>query len=311
MARESKIEWTKHTWSPWIGCTKVSAGCKFCYAEALMALRYKRVGWGKGAPRSLGADSGWLDVLKWNAEAANANERARVFPSLCDVFDEEVPDEWRARFFVLVGATPWLDWLILTKRPEAMYAYMNPLQGAAIHDEADRMQGTPLHRVAKAYRENLAIRSSFPTWHNVWLGTSVENQETCDERIPWLARTPAAKRFLSVEPLLGGVDLGMFDTLPEPSLHTMVMDAIDWVIVGGESQQNGQQARPFYLNWARSLRDECAEARVPFFLKQLGSSPVENNRALELLDKKGGDWTEWPADLCIREEPRTPQVRCL
>jgi len=162
--KNSKIEWTDHTFNPWIGCTKVSPGCAHCYAEAI-ELRYGADLWGKGKPRKKTSDKYWAEPLKWNKAAAESGTRPRVFcASMCDVFDQEVLDEWRSELFELIEATPHLDWLILTKRPEAI---------------------------------------DVPLPASVWLGTSVEDQTRAQERIEPLLSIPVRIHFLSVEPLLG------------------------------------------------------------------------------------------------------------
>ena len=253
MGENSKIEWTHHSFNPWIGCSKVSAGCANCYAEELMAIRYKRVQWGEQGTRKRTSDRNWREPLKWNREAEQAGERRRVFcASLADVFEgrrELIP--WRVELFQLIAVTPWLDWLLLTKRPEYFVRFL-PWYG----------EGEPPG--------------------NVWLGTSVENQQTADQRIPHLLDAPAVLRFLSCEPLLGPVTLSR-------STEWIVPCGIDWVIVGGES---GHRARPCDLQWIRSILNQCESASVPCFVKQLGGGT----------DKRG-DWDKWPADLRVREFP--------
>ena len=173
MAANSGIEWTHNTFNPWIGCTKISAGCANCYAATLMQDRYHRVKWGKGEGRSL--TKTWGDPVRWNREAASAGNRVRVFcASLADVFDAEVPDEWRERLWRLIEATPHLDWLLLTKRIE-----------------------------------NVTAMVPWTEWpRHIWLGTTVENAEMAAKRLPVLANIPAAVRFVSAEPLLGDFDFG-------------------------------------------------------------------------------------------------------
>lgn len=196
MGKNSVIEWTHHTFNPWWGCTKISPACKHCYAEAWS----KRVGvdvWGARASRRFFGDGHWREPIRWNAEAACAGMRRRVFcASMSDVFEHRAElNPWRERLWHLIDATPWLDWLLLTKRPE---------------------------RVAG----DVPWRDQWPA--NVWLGTTAENQLWADRRIPSLIRLPAVVRFVSCEPVLGPIDLsGWFarDRLP----------GIDWVIAGGES----------------------------------------------------------------------------
>lgn len=225
MAENSGIEWTHHTFNPWIGCTNVSPGCDYCYAEALMR-RFGRGDLWEGHRRRTKT---WGDPVRWNRKCGELGIRQRVFcASLADVFDNQAAPSWRIELFGLIRNTPHLDWLLLTKRPQNI-AKMLPL---------DWGEG----------------------WPNVWLGTTVENQEEADRRIPHLLCVPARVRFLSCEPLLGPVDL-------EPWVMRLddLASAIDWVITGGESGPNYRHADP---DWFRSLRDQCAAADVPFLFKQ-------------------------------------------
>lgn len=234
MTKNSKIEWTDHTFNPWIGCAKISDGCKNCYAEAMMDKRYGKVKWGVQGKRIRTSAANWKKPLEWNRQAEHEGRRYRVFcASLADVFEHK-PDQhkemeqWRFDLFRLIDDTPKLDWLLLTKRPENV---MDMLR----HDWAEHL---PNH---------------------VWIGTSAENQEQADKRIPELLKIPAAVRFLSIEPLLGEVDL--------ISSHFGLLPGIHWVIVGGES---GANARPMHPDWVRSIRAQCQAAGVPFFFKQWG-----------------------------------------
>lgn len=272
MADRSAIEWCDSTFNPWLGCTKVSPGCDHCYAEARLDTRLHVVGWGAGQPRKRTSAKNWRDPEKWNkdgylrctacnwrgerkdtvnfgdcplCEGRVENARRRVFcASLADVFDNEVPPQWRGELWALVKATPNLDWLILTKR------------------------------IGNA--RGMAPADGFPP--NVWLGATIVNQEEADRDIPKLLATPAAVRFLSMEPLLGPVDLtnvappvvegrtwhGIDAITPA---NRELRGCVDWVIVGGES---GHHARPMHPDWPRSLRDQCAAAGVPFLFKQWG-----------------------------------------
>jgi protein gp37 len=281
MAERSKIEWTDHTFNPWMGCTKVGPGCDHCYAEARLDTRLRRVQWGPGQPRQHTAVDYWRQPLRWNEtpffecagcgwrgsarDYAKMAERAgelfiaccpdkkhlparqRVFcASLADVFDNEVDPGWRRDLFALIEKTPNLDWLLLTKRV----------------GNAERMM-----REACGFIEpNPGAYTPRP---NVWLGVTVVNQEEADRDIPKLLATPARVRFLSMEPLLGPVDLHP----PQVRDGTYLggLWAVDWVIVGGES---GTSARPMHPDWARSLRDQCAAAGVPFLFKQWGAWAV-------------------------------------
>lgn len=259
MGESTKIEWAHHTFNPWIGCTKVGPGCDHCYAEALMDVRRGKAKWGAGQPRVRTAASTWAQPLKWDRACAKAGIRQRVFcASLADVFDNEVVPQWRDDLWRLILDTPNLDWLILTKRIGNV-ACRTPIMGMPA---------------------------------NVWLGATIVNQAEADRDIPKLLAVPAAKRFLSMEPLLEPVELDRWfaihkhwmtaDSLPAAPWcppypkhwwkHQALVGAgykppLDWIIVGGES---GQGARPMDPDWARSLRDQCAAAGVPFLFKQWG-----------------------------------------
>lgn len=240
MAENSKIEWTDHTFNPWVGCTKVSPGCDGCYAEALMDKRYHRVYWGAGMERKRTSVSNWKLPLKWDKAAAAAGRRDRVFcASLADVFDNEVDPEWRRDLLRLIAYTQRLDWLLLTKRIGNAHQMLRDAAGSFGMDWGEH-------------------------WRNVWIGATIVNQDEADRDIPKLLAVPAAKRFLSMEPLLGPVDLRLTHS---PAMLSRVGTGVDWVIVGGES---GHKARPMHPDWARSLRDQCNAAGVSFFFKQWG-----------------------------------------
>lgn len=267
MAENSKIEWTDHTFNPWIGCAKVSDGCKHCYAETLMH-RYGKVKWGPQGTRQRTSEANWRKPLQWNRQAEKEGRRYRVFcASLADVFEDR-PElvEWRNDLLGLIEDTPNLDWLLLTKRPENINRMIADLRGDC---------------------EWLSWNGAKER-HNIWIGTSVEDQKAADERIPHLLNIPARVRFLSCEPLLGPVDLGMirtgrnYDCPPEGNesydplgniydgdeiVGISFEPGIHWVIAGGES---GPKARPMHPEWARSLRDQCQDAGVPFLFKQWG-----------------------------------------
>lgn len=264
MAENTKIEWAHHTFNPWIGCTRVGPGCDHCYAADLSKARLG-VEWGPGAPRRRTAATTWKQPRRWNNRAVKLGIRYRVFcASLADVFENEVDPAWRDDLFALIRETPHLDWLLVTKRignAEKM---------------AEAAGGWP---------------------GNVWLGATIVNQAEADRDIPKLLAIDGPRyRFLSMEPLLGPVDLTVawlgenaldsecwgdcgWCKHGHPPLHNCqagrqsseVWDkgrsGLDWVIVGGES---GHHARPMHPDWARSLRDQCAAAGVPFLFKQWG-----------------------------------------
>ena len=286
MADQTAIEWCDATFNPWIGCTRVSPACDHCYAADSTAARALDVAWGAGQPRRRTSAANWKQPLQWNreefvqcigcgwrgekrrchavqnpegfhppvAEARVCPEcmepllkeaRRRVFcASLADVFDNEVDPRWREDLFALINATSNLDWLLLTKR----------------------IGNVP------------AMVSIIPSWlpANVWLGATICNQQEAYRDIPKLLQVPARVRFLSMEPLLSGVDLqlynlateddGPLDDYPEEFL-TGNGRGVHWVIAGGES---GTAARPMHPDWVRSLRDQCAAAGVPFLFKQWG-----------------------------------------
>lgn len=282
MGVSTGIEWTDHTFNPWRGCQKVSPGCANCYAEKLSHRNPAVLGeWGPEGNRVVAAESYWKQPLKWDRDAKEAGQRRRVFcASLADVFENyreqmKMPNgswatinrHWgkftgyhgvnlkggndaasmahvRERLFRLIEETPNLDWLLLTKRPENI---------AKLWPSADIFDGSP--------GDGKAVYLP-----NVWLGVSVEDQQRADERIPILLQTPAAVRFLSVEPLLGPVDLD-FDQYESPGWFEYRKNLLHWIIVGGES---GPDARPCHPDWVRSIRDQCQAAGVPFFFKQIG-----------------------------------------
>jgi protein gp37 len=239
MADTTPIEWCDATWSPWEGCTKVGPGCDHCYAEGMNRWLRKGANWGPGAPRRAYSDEHWKKPVRWNDSAKATGRRLRVFPSVCDPFDNEVDPAWRARFFALIDQTPNLTWLLLTKR----------IGNVAAMIEAPGMQKCGLPE-------------------NVWLGATVVNQEEALRDILKLVNTPARVHFISYEPALGPLDLdveyltaklGRYPFKGLQSEHrTKLIDMLDWVIAGGES---GPGARPAHPDWFRSLRDQCAVAR--------------------------------------------------
>lgn len=380
MGANTKIEWCDFTFNCWRGCTKVSPGCKNCYAETLSGRNPKTLGvWGPQGTRVVAAESAWREPLKWDREAKRDGVRRRVFcASLADVFEDwrgpmlhasgyklhhgfalsDSPrwiesssdstntlvtmDDVRRRLFALIDATPNLDWLVLTKRPENIakmmpeYVRTSPSENWFFDPEEQKRRGLT-H--AGPHKSTMSVSGVGVVRPNLWLGTSVENQAAADERIPHLLRTPAAVRFLSCEPLLGPVDLdravfnGQSQGLESEGIpgHLAVevaatfkrLDGLHWCIVGGES---GHGARPFHVEWARSLVKQCKAAGVACFVKQLGSNYADENNGIcgkatkwphdvlpsgpfkRLADAKGGDIEEFPADLRVREFPeaRTP-----
>jgi protein gp37 len=231
--KNSNIEWTHHTFNPWWGCTKVSEGCRNCYA-AKLAERTGRASWGPHEERVGASDAYWKEPLKWAAEARRDGVRRRVFcASMADVFEpREDLEAARARLVGLIHDTPELDWLLLTKRPEEVNLLW----------------------------ELACLRAlTFTSPRNVWVGTSVESSAV-ESRVEALRSIPASViparvRFLSCEPLIGRVNPDVLN------------EGIDWVIVGGES---GPGARPMHVEWVRELRDAAVARGIPFFFKQWG-----------------------------------------
>lgn len=292
----SKIEWTGETWNPVIGCDKVSPGCKNCYAIRTAWIRMHNP---KMAKRYAGTvEKTQSGQLNWTGKITLVDEvllkplktkKPTTFfvNSMSDLFHKDVPFEFIRLVFGIMSVCQNHTFQILTKRPERMLEYFQ-WQIKFNPDEED-----PAY-----YAYDLCINhgietgcgSAFETeeWPlpNVWLGVSVENQQTADERIPVLLQVPAAIRFLSCEPLLGPVDLTQFYISKDKSItHNALTgvpydwdyekefeeDSIDekihWVIVGGES---GPGARPMHPDWAIQLRNQCKDAGVPFFFKQWG-----------------------------------------
>ena len=276
MAENSAIEWTDHTVNFWIGCTRVSPACDHCYAERdwSMTGRFSRVEWGPRGERSQTKDP-MREVARIAAGAAKRGRRERVFiNSLSDWADnhESISDDLRASIFDAARLHPGLDFILLTKRPQNIARYLPGDWG-------------------DGYR-------------NVWLGVTAENQEEADRRIPILLATPAAVRWVSAEPLLGSIDfLGEEMNGPltngVPTAEQVANDPtgwrvirygvsrLDWIVAGGES---GAGARPMHPAWARAIRDQCAEAGVPFFMKQMSGA---SRREMPPI----------PADLMIRGYP--------
>lgn len=295
MAEKTGIAWTDSTFNPWIGCTKVGPGCDNCYAEALMDRRWHRVQWGPHGTRQRTSAANWRQPLQWEREheefARTHGRRRRVFcASLADVFDNEAPVSWRVDLFALIQATPHLDWLLLTKRIGNVRKLLAEAQHAAY--------GLCKYDLA-GFMGSMVNGDRPPP--NVWLGITVVDQAEADRDIPKLLAVPARVRFLSIEPMLGPIDLtcipvggghGHHEFDPITTVNVLKRASSDaphvhWVICGGES---GASARPMHPAWARSLRDQCADAGVPFFFKQWGGpSATAGGSALD-----GAEVKEWP-----------------
>lgn len=321
MSNESKIEWTDATWNPVRGCTKISPGCKNCYAETF-AERWRGV---PGHPYEQGFDLRIVpekleEPLRWK-------KPRRVFVnSMSDLFQDGVPFEFVE---VVLGIGLWSPHTlqILTKRADRMEQFFSQTSPQRCCDAAtDWVNDSDNQRLMpKEWTEP----SDWSEAERIWLGVSVENQQYADERIPLLLQTAAAKRFISYEPALGPIDLtnvkipvGSMDALTGRHLGEdgYCVESLDWVIVGGES---GPGARPFDIQWARDVVQQCTAAGIACFVKQLGSKPIrpwrqdedtesllcegedESKVTLEMVlkSRKGGDMAEWPEDLRVRQFP--------
>ena len=270
MADKTAIEWCDATWNPVVGCSIVSKGCTNCYAMK-MAARLEAMGQpiyrGMTAPSKTGPV--WTGAVRLNpavlAKPLSWRRPRRIFVnSMSDLFHESLPDEAIDRVFAVMALCPQHTFQVLTKRPERMRAYMRARDGMGDAALCRAINAIP----AALGNRHGALEMPLP---NVWLGVSVEDQAAADARIPILLDTPAARRFISAEPLLGPVDLAA--TVRRCTLAgTIVPDGkthpLGWVIAGGES---GPGARPMHPDWARGLRDQCADAGVPFFFKQWGA----------------------------------------
>lgn len=350
MADQTSIEWTDATWNPTRGCSRVSAGCKNCYAERVAA-RFSGPGrpydgFALGSPSSRHgriADRGprWtgrvelvpsqLDLpLRWR-------KPRRVFVnSMSDLFHEKLSNEDIAAVFGVMAACPQHTFQVLTKRSERMSRWY---QHVARHNEAVGSCVWFATSILGRSASDPITTSDLPRWPlpNVWLGVSIEDQWRADERIPHLLATPASVRWVSAEPLLQSVD---FENVPVPrssswhgyagtynaltgrfqlavgnvneemrhARHVTEEACLSWIVVGGES---GPAARPFDLAWARSVVAQCRAAGVSCFVKQLGARPFDSAEGganpwsdFRLRDRKGGDPSEWPEDLRVREWPK-------
>lgn len=300
MSANSNIEWCHHTFNGWEGCQHAGPGCDNCYAEARNA-RFAggtAINWGPGAPRRRTSEANWRKPLAWNANHEaffkEHGRRQSVFcQSLSDWADNQVPSEWRMELATLIRQTQNLDWLLLTKRignAEAMLAEMFP-------------DGIP---------------------PNVWIGATICTQDEANRDIPKLRAIRAAKRFLSMEPLLGPVDIRKHlwpvhaswpaeyrspqDAIADGAKLTYRRQAliskewadslVNWVIVGGES---GPNARGMLPHWAANLRDQCVSAGASFLFKQWGEWAPEGDNAMRRVGKKaagrlldGRTWDEVP-----------------
>lgn len=308
--KDSAIQWTDHTFNPWEGCTKVAPECKNCYAETLVDHRFGRAKWGKGQPRRRTSAAHWKQPLAWNinhdpnhTHATLKFRRARIFcASLSDWLDEEVPIEWLADLLLLIEKTPNLNWLLLTKRPQNW-----------------------IHRIGLA--SNLTQRKWLFDWahgdyipDNIWIGVSAGADQKAALDIP------AKIHFMSCEPMLHALD-------------TTHAAGFAWIIFGGES---GKNARACDVSWIRDGVAFCKANNIAAFVKQFGARPFENyegadptpaeeaqwhrngwckisfadgsgrspvwSKNYRLRDSHGGDMSEWPEDLRVRQFPDESSV---
>ena len=254
MSDKSRIEWTEATWNPVTGCSKVSQGCVNCYALrdwARMSANPNTVYHGRKFTDVQCHPERLDQPLRWT-------KPRRVFVnSMSDLFHESVPDDFIDRVFAVMALCPRHTFQVLTKRPERMHEYLTALiPDKAGHRWYEAIKGMFRYKDTTGQlgpEDTIPSRQS-PVLPNVWLGVSIEDQATADERIPLLLQTPAAVRWVSAEPLLGPIKLDGHEY-------------IHWLVVGGES---GPNARPMQIEWARSLRDQCVVAGVPYFFKQWG-----------------------------------------
>lgn len=312
MADKTSIEWTRGadgspgaTWNPITGCSVVSPGCTNCYAMRLAGTRLQHHPSRAGLTRDSKAGPVWTGEVRFNEQWLDQPLRwkrsRRIF--VCahsDLFHENVPDAWVDRVFAVMALAPQHTFQVLTKRADRMRQYF-----------ADRTSGDPWAEASDYVADLLGTKYSPAVLEpedmplpNVWLGVSAEDQQRADERIPHLLATPAAVRWVSAEPLLGPIDMRLGENVhhhpdndqSHPAVGVIVHAArkalgvptIDWIVAGGES---GANARPMHPDWARSLRDQCKAARVPFFMKQMSG---ERKSAMPPI----------PEDLLIREAPR-------
>lgn len=301
MGDNTHIQWTNATWNPLAGCSKVSAGCKNCYAirdaHRLSGNPNEKIAFKYRGTTTVEGDN-WTGMINLAEDVLDQPlrwKRPRMIfvNSMSDLFHESVPDEWIDKIFAVMALSPRHTFQILTKRAERMRDYLNYYNGGRDHNRADYIAdqgaiilGRPNAKGGERY--GLGMSPGWPL-SNVWPGVSVEDQKTADERIPLLLQTPAAVRWISAEPLLGEIDARLWLKLSRfrEDIERLTAQAggnenipkhlqwngeeptcLHWVVVGGES---GSGARPMHPDWARSLRDQCLAAGVPYFFKQWGA----------------------------------------
>lgn len=298
---KTSIEWATVVWNPVRGCRRVSPGCLNCYAE-IMAARFSLKGlWGYGLAKIVKLAGGRIDH-RWTGKVVEVEDKLleplrwrkpqRVFVnSTSDLFQKGVSDDFIAEIFATMALCQQHTFLILTKRPDRMARFMGD-------PETQERINVVFRRAAAPYVGFVLARWPLP---NVWLGTSIEDQPRCDERLPHLLATNAAHRFISYEPALEKVNFGPALFVGEEGgidFSFTPRQMVDQIIVGGES---GPGSRRFDMENAEAVVDICARAGTAAFVKQMGSKPHRDGKPVKLADKKGGDMTEWPAKLRVRE----------
>ena len=349
----SKIEWTGKTWNPLAGCTPISPGCTHCYAASmarrLAAMGQEKYVDTAERRGKVDVFTGKINLIEDALSIPLQRKKPTTWfvNSMSDLFHEDVPDEFIDKVFATMASCSQHTFQVLTKRPDRMAAYLQRVSDKGpVHQNLytsglidyysrhgvdltrpyqipssptpelrflyDSLNGIDPHTRIED-RTHSIPECHWRPWplHNVWLGTSCEDQTRADERIPHLLKCPAAVRFLSLEPLLGPINITRI--AEEHGLASPGVDALDWVIAGGES---GPGARPCSMEWIRSIVSQCKAAGVACFVKQLGSDPFYDRFGPDhegtaprfhhptLKDRKGGDPSEWPEDLRVREFPR-------
>lgn len=299
MGDNSLIAWTDATWNPITGCSQLSAGCTHCYAQRLAGTRLQHHPSRAGLTRETAHGPVWTGEVRlneqWMSQPLHWQKSRRVF--VCahsDLFHPAVNPAWRAAIFGVMAAADHHCYQVLTKRTEAMSAFLNDPPSLRDCTVAARDLGVEIGWPGVTMRTGLSLEEMLrhPSWPlpNVWCGTSIEDQAAADERIPHLLRTPAAVRWLSVEPMLGPVDLELDSGCESCGPQGwMPSEQPSWIVVGAES---GPHRRPCDLAWVRSLVRQCRGACIPVFVKQL-----------DIGGRVSHDPEEWPEDLRVREYP--------
>lgn len=302
----TKIEWTGvpgtkgETWNPFIGCSKVSAGCKNCYAETMAGTRLVNTPHGAIYKDVIGEDGRWNGRTRFVESALGKplkwkKPRTIFVCSMSDLFHEENANEDIAAVFGAMAACPQHTFQVLTKRPERMAKWFDWLSSRVEYFGWRSDNPRADFCLHETWKMNSELVGDLPDscemlWPlpNVWLGASIENYTVLGERIEHLERCPAVVHWLSIEPQLEGVHFGAR------------LSGIDWVVVGGES---GLSARPFHLGWAEDLLEQCQHEGVAFFMKQMGWNPYRDGKPWKLKSRKGNDMSEWPEHMRVREFP--------